>query len=252
MTRSPPGPGPITAAGIRPCVRTVVLMSLRQRHQAVIERLTDMLDTSEGPWHPPLVTIGDSGDGPKSDYARRCRLRDAGPLIFIAVPRRDGTKVRRKLIYVPTKVRPIEAANRIVDGYVKCPKVQYGEARASYRVQDDMVLMPDVWRFASSEIYYAALFHEFAHSTGHPSRLKRSFGNSYYCAAYQREEIVAELAAAILCDRAGIGAAVLANQATYIQLKLSRLKSGRKMLRSAAEDANRAANWILGKSRGKV
>jgi antirestriction protein ArdC len=55
--------------------------------------------------------------------------------------------------------------------------------------------------------YYSTLFHEFAHSTGHPSRLKRegiSEAHFFGDAVYSREELVAEMGAAFLCGHTGI------------------------------------------------
>jgi len=61
--------------------------------------------------------------------------------------------------------------------------------------------------FNSVEEYYATLFHEQTHSTGHESRLRREsvkdaapFGSP----TYAREELVAEMGAAFLCGRARI------------------------------------------------
>ena len=70
------------------------------------------------------------------------------------------------------------------------------------------------------EEYYSTLFHEMVHSTGHKSRLARpgvtrnaiSFGDE----VYSKEELVAEMGAAMLCGVAGIDNRTIENSASYI------------------------------------
>ena len=47
--------------------------------------------------------------------------------------------------------------------------------------------------------YYSTLFHELVHSTGHESRLHRTFGDRFGDELYSKEELVAEMGAAFLC-----------------------------------------------------
>ena len=63
-----------------------------------------------------------------------------------------------------------------------------------YRRIDDLIRMPDISQFMSAEGYYATLFHELVHWTGHSKRLDRDMRG-----AYADEELVAELAAAFIC-----------------------------------------------------
>jgi antirestriction protein ArdC len=58
----------------------------------------------------------------------------------------------------------------------------------------------------------------------------------------------AELSAAYLCAEAGISPAVIDNEAAYLQGWLSKLKSEKRLIVIAAAKAQRAADYILGRS----
>ncbi|WP_326116401.1 zincin-like metallopeptidase domain-containing protein [Paenibacillus alginolyticus] len=66
--------------------------------------------------------------------------------------------------------------------------------------------MPPLCDYARPEEYYSTLFHEHVHSNGHKNRLDRSgitelaaFGDE----SYSKEELVAEIGAAMLCGVCG-------------------------------------------------
>jgi antirestriction protein ArdC len=112
----------------------------------------------------------------------------------------------------------------------------------------DTVVMPARELFFSPEGYYATLFHEMTHSTGHKSRLDRKveapapFGSP----DYSREELVAELGASFLCSEAGIAPPVIENQAAYLAGWLKVLKADKRAIVVAAAQAEKAADYILG------
>ena len=73
----------------------------------------------------------------------------------------------------------------------------------AYAPAQDVIFMPPVDRFGCAESYYATLFHEMTHWTGHTDRLKRDgvvkkafFGSEQY----GREELTAEMGSAFLCS----------------------------------------------------
>ena len=109
--------------------------------------------------------------------------------------------------------------------------------------------MPARESFASPEERYATLFHELAHSTGHASRLNRpaimdpSFGSD----PYGREELVAEMAAAYLCNHSGISAATIHNSAAYLRGWIATLRGDSRLAVHAASAAQKAAEWLLGR-----
>ena len=94
-------------------------------------------------------------------------------------------------------------------------------------------------------------FHELAHSTGHAKRLHReNFDNpvSFGSESYSKEELIAEMTAAMLCGIAGIEQKTLENSAAYLKTWIARLKSDSRLLVSAASQAQKAADFIQGKA----
>src|SRR5258707_2446581 len=110
--------------------------------------------------------------------------------------------------------------------------------------------MPGSGLIRAAEEYYANAFHEMAHSTGHAKRLHReNFDNpvSFGSESYSKEELIAEMTAAMLCGVAGIEQKTLENSAAYLKTWIARLKSDSRLLASAAAQAQKAADYIQGK-----
>ncbi|TAK97416.1 MAG: DUF1738 domain-containing protein [Verrucomicrobia bacterium] len=131
------------------------------------------------------------------------------------------------------------------------PALKHGMAQAFYSPSEDTVGMPARERFDGEAGYYATLFHELVHSTGHEKRLKRptiternGFGSDPYC----KEELVAELGSAFLCGYADIVDRTIDNSAAYLEGWLKQFRSDRTLIVSAAAQAQKAADFILGRT----
>ena len=147
---------------------------------------------------------------------------------------------------------PIEKAEEIVAAYATCPKVRHGEQRAYYSPSRDFINMPQKESFKGEEQYYATLFHEMGHSTGHATRLNREgvvnfdhFGSHQY----SREELVAEFVSCYLSGEAGILPNVQDNSVAYIQSWSNKLKEDKKLFISACSKATKASDYILGREK---
>jgi antirestriction protein ArdC len=148
------------------------------------------------------------------------------------------------------RVPSIEGCEAIVSGMPNAPAMQQ-DARACYRPSTDTVGMPSRSLFHSSEEYYSTLFHELTHSTGHGSRVGREGIeqlNTFGSESYSKEELIAEMGAAMLCGIAGIAPATIQNSASYLQCWINRLRGDSKLLVSAASAAQKAADFIRNKS----
>ena len=144
----------------------------------------------------------------------------------------------------------IQSCEEIVNGMPSPPSYQFGGRRASYTPWTDTINMPKPERFKTGEDYYATLFHEMAHSTGHKSRLDRKGVNqviTFGSKTYGQEELVAEMGATYLCGEAGIENKVIDNSASYINGWLDRIKGDNKLVVHAAAQAQKAADYVLGK-----
>ncbi|HER2025582.1 ssDNA-binding domain-containing protein [Bacillus infantis] len=145
---------------------------------------------------------------------------------------------------------PIEKAEEIYKGYINCPDYTFYSGRAVYYPTLDKINCPPIKDFIKAEEYYSTLFHEMIHSTGHKSRLARSgvttanvaFGDE----VYSKEELVAELGAAMLCGVAGIDNSTIENSASYINSWLRSLKDDSRLVVQAAAQAQKASDYILG------
>jgi len=138
----------------------------------------------------------------------------------------------------------------IVSGMPELPVIKHGMKEAYYSPRQDIVGMPEKRCFDTADAYHATLFHELVHSTGHEKRLKRQtimerngFGTDPYC----QEELVAELGSSFLCGHAGLSERTIDNSAAYVKGWLARLKDDRTLIVYAAAQAQKAADFILGR-----
>src|SRR2546427_3936697 len=149
------------------------------------------------------------------------------------------------------RVASIEQCESIVAGMPNPPAMQQG-ARAWYRPSTDTVGIPSRNAFNSAEEYYSTLFHELTHSTGHSKRVGRDGIeklNTFGSESYSKEELIAEMGAAMLCGVAGIERKTLPNSAAYLRSWIDVLKSDSRMVVSAASQAQKAADYIQGGAR---
>lgn len=142
---------------------------------------------------------------------------------------------------------PLESAEALAKLYLGGPSVSQHGTRAYYVPSSDAVHIPEPVKFKTGEDYYATLFHELAHSTGHSSRLDRGLDTKlapFGSPDYGREELVAEMAAAFLCGSAGIAPAIVENHAAYLQGWIKALKGDTRLAIAAGGAAQKAADWI--------
>lgn len=141
---------------------------------------------------------------------------------------------------------PIREAEAIAGGWARGPKIAHGFTHAAYVPSADRIEMPSPASFDSPEAYYATLFHEMGHATGARRRLDRPQSGRFGGDAYSREELVAEMCAAFLCARCGIDNSAMPAQAAYLAGWVRALRGDPRMVVSAAGQAQRAANLVLG------
>ena len=148
----------------------------------------------------------------------------------------------------PPPFVPLDECERIIAGYANPPTIEHGGSRACYLPREDKIEIAKPERFVSGEDYYATLFHEVAHSTGHERRLNRQEGMAslFGDENYSKEELVAELGAAFLAATAGISPPTIDNAAAYIRGWSKAFKEDKKLIVSAAGAAQRAADHVLG------
>jgi len=129
-------------------------------------------------------------------------------------------------------------------------RIEHGGNMACYRPGLDQICMPSFSQFRRPEAYYSVLAHELVHWSGAKHRLDRELSGRFGSSDYAMEELVAELGAAFLCARIGIGNEPRRDHAHYIASWLKVLKQDARAVFTAATSAQAAADhlWALAKS----
>ncbi|MBX3165574.1 MAG: DUF1738 domain-containing protein, partial [Bacteroidetes bacterium] len=143
-------------------------------------------------------------------------------------------------------------AQQIIDGMPKAPEIKHGGDRAFYIPSNDFVQMPFKKAFNAPNEYYATLFHELSHSTGHKTRLGRNMLGGKGSKDYAFEELIAELSASYLCTISALPYYNVSNTAAYLkswaQALEKEINADPHFLQRAVFKATKAATYILGKT----
>lgn len=152
-------------------------------------------------------------------------------------------------------LEPLEAQNFVLSLYKDAPKVTYERMSADqspyWLPSTDTIHLPEAGQFKSPEDMLSTLLHELIHSTGHKDRLNRDSVAKYSKAGGRpnefaaREEVVAEMGAAILAEYLGIDYE-LDNSAFYAAGYLKTLKEFPNEVDQLISLAEKAAKRILG------
>lgn len=196
-------------------------------------------------WKPVKAKTNNDGDVTRDGYLYLTSYNVFNALQCEGIPPIGEEEVR--------EFTPIEKAERIVGNYVfevgsgnPGPPVLYGKNQAGFDVPRDEVWMPDPELFHSDQGFYSTLFHELVHSTGHESRLKRIETSTFGSDPYAREELVAEIGASFLAGVAEFDTAGGEQTAAYINGWLKAIKNDKKFVVTAAAQAQKASDLILG------
>lgn len=95
--------------------------------------------------------------------------------------------------------------------------------------------------------YYSSALHEMTHSTGTANRLNREKGSKFGDAKYAKEEMVAELTAAMVGNALGFDKRILNNNACYVDGWINAMRQKPKFIVSVMADVNKASKMILEK-----
>lgn len=173
-----------------------------------------------------------------------------------------------KEVTPPTPEEQEVMAQEIVDKYCSHygVTVEYRGSRSYNQdsggpVQKGLVVVPERKFFEDARTFWAHLFHEIVHSTGHKLRLNRPKASNWASwtpddyekdefweslekdESYAREELVAEMGAGMLCMM--VGWEYDTRHAQYLQSWLSALKSDTSMVIKMATAAQKAIDMIL-------
>ena len=128
-------------------------------------------------------------------------------------------------------------------------------AGASYSEARDEITIPMKLQFKIHDTpeevykdgmeYYSSVAHEMAHSTGIEKRLGRDMEGHFGDKKYAKEELVAELTAAMVGNTMGFDKRILDNNAKYVDGWMDTLKKEPRFILSVMADVNKASKMIL-------
>ena len=153
---------------------------------------------------------------------------------------------------LPPAPPPRNAGDRIVelDEWVQAlgVKLEHGAEQASYVPDWDFIQMPFFADFDSADAYYSVLLHELVHWSGAAKRLGRECASRYHESDEWRakEELVAELGAAMGCAAWGVTNSPRASHAVYLNTWLKVFANDTKYLFTASTAAQRSLSYLDG------
>lgn len=151
---------------------------------------------------------------------------------------------------IPSTHQRLERADQLVEIMPDKPLVEHCLThQPAYFPMADRIRLPHLSQFENAEAYYAVLFHELIHATGHPKRLGRfSADERESREEYSFEELVAEFGSAFLGAFTGITRPQSeALHASYIEGWARVFRKDPRILMRAASAAQHAADYVRGK-----
>ena len=132
----------------------------------------------------------------------------------------------------------------IADNRWICPiKPLFGDS-AYFSISKNEIVMPEKRQFKDGESFYSNLFHEMGHSTGAEGQLDRIKPATFGSAEYAREELVAELTAALTAQRYGMTKHLKGDSAAYLKSWLDSLKESPQFIKTTLLDVKKATSML--------
>ena len=126
-----------------------------------------------------------------------------------------------------------------------CPINQVKGDKAYYSPSQDRIVVPTREQFIDGEAFATNTLHECAHATGADSRLDRKLGeNPFGSPGYAKEELIAELSAAVIASQHGLSKHIKNDSAQYLKSWLGSLKEGPEFLKTVLGDVKRSTGMI--------
>ena len=130
------------------------------------------------------------------------------------------------------------------DLYV-CPIKPIHGDNAYYSVSKDEIVVPEKSQFIDGESFYSNLLHEMSHASGSANRLNRLVPNATFGSTeYAKEELVAELTAALVASQHGMEKHVKSDSAAYLKSWLNSLNEDPNFIKTSLMDVKRSASFI--------
>lgn len=189
----------------------------------------------------------------KEDYSRipryrvyyvfnveQTNLRDVRPEMWQKLVDEYTFKKRKE-----GEIFSIDAVDEMIaeDGWICLIKPQEQDA-CYYSIKRNEIVVPLKSQFKDGESFYGTLFHEMVHSTGAKGALNRTMNTGFGTEEYAREELVAELGAALVCQLYGIEKYIREDSIAYLSSWLKHLRESPSYIRNVLADVRKAVQLI--------
>lgn len=169
-------------------------------------------------------------------------LKDARPELYKKLSEpytmKDVTKQGQAIDFTPVDLMVAE------DLWI-CPvNIKEGSDRAFFSLGDNAITLPAKTQFFKDEDYYSTMFHEMGHSTGIGPLHNRDFGGEFGSPQYAKEELVAELTAAIVASQQGMSKEIKEESAKYLSSWLDAIEADPDYLMNVLHDVDKASATI--------
>lgn len=128
-----------------------------------------------------------------------------------------------------------------------CPIHPTHGDNAYYSIAKKTIVVPEKEQFRSGESFYGTLFHEMTHSTGAEEYFDRLKPSSFGSADYAREELVAEITAALVSQKYGMTKYVKEDSLPYLKGWLDTLKEDPSYIKTVLNDVKKASHLMIQK-----
>ena len=108
----------------------------------------------------------------------------------------------------------------------------------------DEIGMPSIKSFNTDIDYFSTLLHELTHWTGHKARCDRDQSGTFGSANYAKEELIAEIGSAFLCQILGISKRIRKDHAQYLNHWISLIEEDSKIMITAFSKAQKAVDFV--------
>lgn len=133
-----------------------------------------------------------------------------------------------------------------------CPiDVKHSDS-AYYSPSKDIICLPEKKQFKNHMSFYATAAHEMAHSTGIESRLNRENFSSRSKEHYAKEELYAELSAAIFCNLTGVHSTPQDNNAKYLKNWMEVINKEPEFILQCVNEASCIVKYMIDKTGLKI
>lgn len=169
-------------------------------------------------------------------------LQEARPELYKKLEEQNSVK---RPEVKPGEMFTFEAMDRMIkENEWICPIKPIRGDDAYYSISKKEIVIPEKQQFKDGESFYSNLFHEMSHSTGAEDQLNRLKPASFGSKEYAKEELTAELTAALVSQRFGITKNLKEDSAAYLKSWLDSLKESPEFIKTILVDVKKSASMI--------